>query len=304
MGFFSKLKNVLKKTKDSFSVKLCNLFKHNELNDDFYVELEEVLITGDVGVETSLEIIDELKEATKKEHIKEAKQAYDMLKSILLEKISIDKLSIESPCIITFVGVNGVGKTTTIGKIANYFKKQNKNVLLVAGDTYRAAASAQLQEWGDRNRLKVVSQGEGADPSAVVFDGIASAKAKKIDILLIDTAGRLHNKVNLMEELKKINRVKTKEWPEAQQLNFIVLDATTGQNAVQQVKAFQDSIGIDGIVLTKLDGTAKGGAVIGIINELQVPITFVGVGEKIEDIEEFNAEEYINELLDMEKEEN
>ncbi len=304
MGFFSKLKNVLKKTKDSFSVKLSNLFKHNELNDDFYDELEEVLITGDVGVETSLEIIDELKEATKKEHIKEAKQAYDMLKSILLEKISIDKLSIESPCIITFVGVNGVGKTTTIGKIANYFKKQNKNVLLVAGDTYRAAASAQLLEWGDRNKLKVVSQGEGADPSAVVFDGIASAKAKKIDILLIDTAGRLHNKVNLMEELKKINRVKTKEWPEAQQLNFIVLDATTGQNAVQQVKAFQDSIGIDGIVLTKLDGTAKGGAVIGIINELQVPITFVGVGEKIEDIEEFNAEEYINELLDMEKEEN
>ena len=304
MGFFSKLKNVLKKTKDSFSVKLSNLFKHNELNDDFYDELEEVLITGDVGVETSLEIIDELKEATKKEHIKEAKQAYDMLKSILLEKISIDKLSIESPCIITFVGVNGVGKTTTIGKIANYFKKQNKNVLLVAGDTYRAAASAQLLEWGDRNKLKVVSQGEGADPSAVVFDGIASAKAKKIDVLLIDTAGRLHNKVNLMEELKKINRVKTKEWPEAQQLNFIVLDATTGQNAVQQVKAFQDSIGIDGIVLTKLDGTAKGGAVIGIINELQVPITFVGVGEKIEDIEEFNAEEYINELLDMEKEEN
>ena len=304
MGFFSKLKNVLKKTKDSFSVKLSNLFKHNELNDDFYDELEEVLITGDVGVETSLEIIDELKEATKKEHIKEAKQAYDMLKNILLEKISIDNLSIESPCIITFVGVNGVGKTTTIGKIANYFKKQNKNVLLVAGDTYRAAASAQLQEWGYRNKLKVVSQGEGSDPSAVVFDGIASAKAKKIDILLIDTAGRLHNKVNLMEELKKINRVKTKEWPEAQQLNFIVLDATTGQNAVQQVKAFQDSIGIDGIVLTKLDGTAKGGAVIGIINELQVPITFVGVGEKIEDIEEFNAEEYINELLDMEKEEN
>lgn len=304
MGFFSKLKNVLKKTKDSFSVKLSNLFKHNELNDDFYDELEEVLITGDVGVETSLEIIDELKEATKKEHIKEAKQAYDMLKNILLEKISIDNLSIESPCVITFVGVNGVGKTTTIGKIANYFKKQNKNVLLVAGDTYRAAASAQLQEWGDRNKLKVVSQGEGADPSAVVFDGIASAKAKKIDVLLIDTAGRLHNKVNLMEELKKINRVKTKEWPEAQQLNFIVLDATTGQNAVQQVKAFQDSIGIDGIVLTKLDGTAKGGAVIGIINELQVPITFVGIGEKLEDIEEFNPDEYINELLDMEKEEN
>lgn len=304
MGFFSKLKNVLKKTKDSFSVKLSNLFKHNELNDDFYDELEEVLITGDVGVETSLEIIDELKEATKKEHIKEAKQAYDMLKNILLEKISIDNLSIESPCIITFVGVNGVGKTTTIGKIANYFKKQNKNVLLVAGDTYRAAASAQLLEWGDRNKLKVVSQGEGADPSAVVFDGIASAKAKKIDVLLIDTAGRLHNKVNLMEELKKINRVKTKEWPEAQQLNFIVLDATTGQNAVQQVKAFQDSIGIDGIVLTKLDGTAKGGAVIGIINELQVPITFIGIGEKLEDIEEFNPDEYINELLDMEKEEN
>ena len=298
MGFFSKISKVLKKTKESFSAKIKFLFKKSELDFDFYDELEEILITGDVGVETSLEIIDELKIRTKQNKVKTTNEAYDILKKILLEMVNIDKIELEYPCVITFVGVNGVGKTTTIGKLANYFKKQNKNVLLVAGDTYRAAASAQLNEWGNRNKLKVVSQGEGADPSAVVFDGISSAKAKNVDVLLIDTAGRLHNKVNLMEELKKINRVKTKEWPEAQQLNFIVLDATTGQNAIQQVEAFQDTIGIDGIVLTKLDGTAKGGAVLGILNELQVPICFIGLGEGLDDVAEFDAEEYVEVLLE------
>ena len=300
MGFFSKLSKVLKKTKDSFTAKLSNLFKRSELNLEFYDDLEEILITGDVGVETSLQIIDELRSRTKEQHVKMASEAYDILKDILIEMVSIDKVELEYPCIITFVGVNGVGKTTTIGKLAHYFKDKRKEVMLVAGDTYRAAASAQLIEWGNRNKIKVVSQGEGSDPSAVVFDGISSAKAKKVDVLLVDTAGRLHNKANLMEELKKINRVKEREWDNAQHLNFIVLDATTGQNAVQQVQAFKDSIGIDGIVLTKLDGTAKGGAVIGIINELQVPICYVGVGEKIEDIQEFNAEEYIASLLDKE----
>ena len=298
MGFFSKISKVLKKTKESLSVKIKHLFKRSELDLDFYDELEEILITGDVGVETSLEIIEQLKIRTKQNKIKTTEDAYDILREILLEMVDIEKLEIEYPCVITFVGVNGVGKTTTIGKLANYFKSKRKEVLLVAGDTYRAAASAQLTEWGNRNKLRVVSQGEGADPSAVVFDGISSAKAKGVDVLLIDTAGRLHNKANLMEELKKINRVKTREWEEAQQLNFIVLDATTGQNAIQQVEAFQDTVGIDGIVLTKLDGTAKGGAVLGIINELQVPICFIGLGEGLDDIAEFNAEDYVEALLE------
>ncbi len=303
MGLFSKLSKVLKKTKDAFTAKLSSLFKKSELNADFYDNLEEVLITGDVGVETSLNIVDELKARTKANHIKTASEAYDILKEIILEIVDSAAFELEYPCIITFVGVNGVGKTTSIGKLANYFKSKHKSVMLVAGDTYRAAASSQLIEWGNRNKIKVVSQGEGADPSAVVFDGISSAKAKNVDVLLVDTAGRLHNKANLMEELKKINRVKNKEWPEAQHLNFIVLDATTGQNAIQQVQAFKDSVGIDGIILTKLDGTAKGGAVIGIIDELQVPICYVGVGEGIDDIEEFNADSFVNELLNLDKEE-
>ena len=303
MGLFSKLSKVLKKTKDAFTAKLSSLFKKSELNADFYDNLEEVLITGDVGVETSLNIVDELKARTKANHIKTASEAYDILKEIILEIVDSAEFELEYPCIITFVGVNGVGKTTSIGKLANYFKSKHKSVMLVAGDTYRAAASSQLIEWGNRNKIKVVSQGEGADPSAVVFDGISSAKAKNVDVLLVDTAGRLHNKANLMEELKKINRVKNKEWPEAQHLNFIVLDATTGQNAIQQVQAFKDSVGIDGIILTKLDGTAKGGAVIGIIDELQVPICYVGVGEGIDDIEEFNADSFVNELLNLDKEE-
>lgn len=298
MGFFSKIANVLKKTKDSFTSKLSNLFKRSELNEEFYDELEEILITGDVGVETSLEIIDELKERTKEEHIKQASLAFEILKQIVIEKIDIEKIEFTYPCVITFVGVNGVGKTTSIGKIANYFLSKGKSVMFVAGDTYRAAASAQLTEWGNRNKVKVISQGEGADASSVVFDGIASAKAKKIDVLLIDTAGRLHNKANLMQELEKINRIKTREWEDALQLNYIVLDATTGQNAIAQVQAFSECIGIDGIVLTKLDGTAKGGAVIGIVNELQVPISFIGLGEGLKDIQEFNAEEFVQELLE------
>lgn len=297
MGFFSKIASVLKKTKDNFSKKLSNLFKRSELNAEFYDELEEILITGDVGVQTSLEIIDQLKYEIKENKIKTVKEAQEVLESVICEMVDIGELELSYPCIITFVGVNGVGKTTTIGKLANYFKKQGKNVMLVAGDTYRAAASNQLIEWGNRAKVKVVSQGEGADPSAVVFDGISSAKAKGVDVLLVDTAGRLHNKENLMEELKKINRVKNKEWQEAEHLNFIVIDATTGQNAISQVEAFKDSVGIDGIVLTKLDGTAKGGAVIGIINELQVPIVYIGLGEGLDDIDQFDTNHFVQELL-------
>ena len=298
MGFFSKLFNGLKKTKDAIGSKISNVFKRSELNDEFYDDLEETLITSDVGVETTLYIIDELKSRSKKEHIKEVDKAKMILKDIMLEILDVEKIDIQYPMIMTFVGVNGVGKTTTIGKLANYFVKNNKSVTLVAGDTFRAAASAQLNTWGERSKVRVVSQGEGADPGAVVYDGISSAKAKKCDVLLIDTAGRLHNKTNLMEELKKINRVKEREWSEANQLNLIVLDATTGQNAISQVEAFSESIGIDALILTKLDGSAKGGVILSIAYELQLPILFVGVGEGVDDIELFDANTFVDAIIE------
>ena len=297
MGFFSKLFNGLKKTKDAIGSKISNVFKRSELDDDFYDDLEETLITSDVGVETTLYIIDELKSRTKKEHIKEMDKAKIILKEIMLEILDVETIDIEYPMIMTFVGVNGVGKTTTIGKLANYFVKNKKSVTLVAGDTFRAAASAQLNMWGERSKVRVVSQGEGADPGAVVFDGISSAKAKNCDVLLIDTAGRLHNKTNLMEELKKINRVKEREWPEANQLNLIVLDATTGQNAISQVEAFSESIGIDALILTKLDGSAKGGVILSIAYELKLPILFVGVGEGVDDVELFDANTFVDAII-------
>lgn len=298
MGIFSKIKDSLLKTRNAIATKMSNLFTKSELDLDFYDELEEILITSDVGVNTTLFIIDELQKRVKEQHIRLAQDAREILKQIMIEILTVDELELFYPIVATFVGVNGVGKTTTIGKLANYYVRNKKNVVLVAGDTFRAAACSQLTEWANRSKVRVISQGEGADPSAVVFDGINSAKSKKCDVLLIDTAGRLHNKTNLMEELKKINRVKSKEWPEAQQLNFIVLDATTGQNAISQVEAFKDSVGIDGIILTKLDGTAKGGAILGIVHELNVPVMFIGVGEGIDDLELFDAESFVSAIID------
>ena len=296
MGLFSKLFSGLKKTKDAISNKFENLFK-KEINDDFYEELEEILYTSDIGVSATEKIIDEMKSRVKKEHIKTAEEAKQILRDIMEEILTIDKEDFEYPLIITVVGVNGVGKTTTIGKMAKYFQNQKKSVVLVAGDTFRAAATEQLCEWGKRNNVRVIAQGEGSDPGAVVFDGISSAKAKEIDVRIVDTAGRLHNKTNLMEELKKINRIKEREWPEAMQLNLLVLDATTGQNAVMQVEAFKEAIGIDGIVLTKLDGSAKGGVVLAIAEENELPIYFVGVGEKIDDLEEFDAKTFVEAIV-------
>lgn len=299
MGFFGKIFKALKKTKDALKFKLDQLFKRTEIDDEFYDELEELLITSDVGVKTTLHIIEKMQDEVYERKANTIEQAREILNEIIVEILDVeDKVEFEYPLIITIVGVNGVGKTTTIGKMAKYFTNNKKSVMLVAGDTFRAAASAQLIEWGNRNKVKVVSQGEGADPSAVVFDGISSAKAKKTDVLIIDTAGRLHNKTNLMDELKKINRTKSTNWPEAKLLNLIVLDATTGQNALLQVEAFKDAIGIDGIVLTKLDGSAKGGVVLGIAHEIGLPIYFVGVGEGIDDLEVFDSREFAEGLMD------
>ncbi len=280
-----------------FFEKIKYAFTKTELNDDFYDELESVLISSDMGVETALDIMDELKSVCKSKLIKDVERAQVELKNILIENLHSVEPNFECPLVITVVGVNGVGKTTTIAKMTKFFQNKKKSVMLVAGDTFRAAATEQLSNWADRLKVKVVKQGEGADPASVVFDAISSAKAKKTDVLIVDTAGRLHTKVNLMKELEKINNIISREYPEAKRLNLIVLDASIGQNSIAQVKAFKDSVQIDGIVLTKLDGTAKGGVVYPIINELKVPIIFTGFGEGVDDLELFNPTSFVEKIL-------
>lgn len=299
MGFFSKIKNGLKKTKDALITKLNSVFRGGDIDQDFYDELEFALVSSDMGVETTEKIISNLKDRLREKHIVKQEQAKEELKIILKEILLETKCQqFEYPLIITVVGVNGVGKTTTIGKLANYFKKQGKSVSLVAGDTFRAAATEQLVEWANRAGVKIIKHSEGADPSAVVYDGIASAKAKKTDVLIVDTAGRLHTKINLMEELKKIARIENREFPEAMKLNFIVLDATIGQNSLVQVQAFKDAVGIDGIVLTKLDGTSRGGIVFPIQEEIKVPVYFVGLGEGMDDLEVFDPTSFVDGILE------
>ncbi len=280
-----------------FFDKLKYIFKKSELDDDFYDELESLLVSSDMGVETALDIIDELKAVCKQKLIKEVDAASKELKTILISKLNQPKVEFNYPLIITVVGVNGVGKTTSIAKMAKYFLSQKKSVMLAAGDTFRAAATEQLSMWADRLKVKIVKQGEGADSAAVVFDAIASMKAKNTDVLIVDTAGRLHTKTNLMKELEKINNIIKREYPEAQKLNLIVLDASIGQNSIAQIKAFKDSVDIDGIILTKLDGTAKGGVVYPILNDLEVPIVFTGYGEKVDDLSLFDVEEFVDKIL-------
>ncbi len=297
MGLFGKIKSVLTKTRDGLSKKLNELF-NNKLGNDFYDELEDVLVSSDVSVNTAMEIVEEIKEEALEEKIKDKDYVIGLLKKSLKEDISFAKpLEIKYPAIIMVIGVNGVGKTTTIGKLAYKFTKEGKNVTIAAADTFRAAASEQLSVWADRAKVRIIKHAEGADASAVVFDAIISAKAKNTDILIIDTAGRLHVKDNLMEELKKMNRVAKREYPNANFYNLIVLDASTGQNAKNQVEVFNEAVGIDGIVLTKLDGTAKGGFIVSLSYELEVPVVYVGTGEGIEDIEEFNAEEFVESMF-------
>lgn len=297
MGFFKKIGDALKRTKEAFSRKLDSLFSGGEINDDFYEELTDILVSSDVGFTTSEEIVDRLRIYARKNKIRKAEEVKKALKTILAEIMEeVEPIKIEYPAIITVVGVNGVGKTTTIGKLAGYFKDNKKDVTLVAGDTFRAAASDQLTEWANRNKVRIVKHSEGADAAAVVFDGIQSAKAKKTDVLIIDTAGRLQTKTNLMEELKKIDKVITREYPEANRYNLIVLDATTGQNALSQIEHFNEYIKLDGIVLTKLDGTAKGGVVFSIAQDYNLPVVFVGTGEALGDIETFDAKEFVDNL--------
>ncbi len=295
MGLFSKLKQVLSKTRDGLSKKLNDLFAKDKLGDDFYDELEDILISADVSVKTTMEIVDEIRETAIKEKCKDKEYVVELLKTELFDTVNYaDPLKVETPAVIMVVGVNGVGKTTTIGKLANKFVKQGKSVTIAAADTFRAAASDQLSVWADRAKVRIIKHSEGSDASAVVFDAIESAKARKTDILIIDTAGRLHVKANLMEELKKMDRVVKREYPDAHYYKLIALDATTGQNAYNQVEVFNEAVGIDGIILTKLDGTAKGGFIISLSYELEVPVAFVGTGEKIDDIEDFDAKEFVD----------
>lgn len=298
MGFFSKLKEGLKKTKDNIGKKIFAAFSGRALDDDFYEELEEAMLTADMGVTATEQILDEFKDEVYREKITDTEKAKNLLKRIMVDSISYDIPDYDYPLVILLAGVNGVGKTTAIGKLANYFKSIGKSVVVAAADTFRAAASDQLEVWADRANVRIIKHKEGSDPASVVFDAISSAKARGDDVILVDTAGRLHNKKNLMDELKKIHKVIIRELPNVDYRSYIVLDATTGQNALSQVEIFSEAIDIDGIILTKLDGTAKGGVVMAISAEQEIPVVFVGVGEKIDDLLPFDPEEFVDAIFE------
>jgi len=301
MGFFDKLKNGLSKTKTSINEKINNVFStFRKVDEELLEELEEALIMSDVGMETSEKIISQLRDKIKKEKIEDADQVKEALRSIIKDILdSVDSsLHLETtPSVILVVGVNGVGKTTSIGKIANRLKKDGKKVVIAAADTFRAAAVEQLEIWANRVGCEMVKRKEGSDPASVVFDAIKITKERNADVLICDTAGRLHNKKYLMDELIKIKKIVDRELPNSSQEVLMVLDATTGQNAILQVKAFKETVDINGLILTKLDGTAKGGAVIGIVSENNMPIKFIGVGEQIDDMEKFDSTDFVNALI-------
>ena len=298
MGLFSKFKNALKKTREGLSNALSGLFSRNKIGNDFYDGLEEILIGADISVTTAEDIVDEIRAEAKHDKIKDKDFVTDLLKDVLEEKLTeADVLDIKYPAVIMLVGVNGVGKTTTVGKLANYFLSKGKTVTVAAADTFRAAAADQLTVWAERAKVRIVKHEEGSDPSAVVFDALTSAKAKGTDVVIIDTAGRLHVKAHLMEELKKMSRVVTRECPNANFYKMLILDATTGNNAISQAEIFNEAVDLDGIVLTKLDSSAKGGFVISLCSELQIPVVFAGVGERMEDLELFDPEDFIDAIL-------
>jgi len=301
-GFFKRLKEGLNKTRNAFTEKIDSVFSaFKKIDDELFDELEEALILADLGAETSMEIVEELRKRVKEEKITEADGAKELLQKIIADILKSDNQSLDlsgKPAVILVIGVNGVGKTTTIGKITAKLKAQGKSVILVAADTFRAAAIEQLEVWANRNGVPIIKHQEGADPGAVVYDAVFAAKSKDADVLIIDTAGRLHNKKNLMEELKKIFRIIDRELPEASKEVLLVLDATTGQNAVNQAEVFNEAAPLTGIVLTKLDGTAKGGIIISIKSKLAIPVKFVGVGEGIDDLQEFDPESFAKALFD------
>ena len=291
-GFFSRLKSI-------FS-------GHSAIDEDFYEELEETLIMGDMGITATEEVMEELRRQVKERHVKETEDCKELLKESIKEQMQVpeDAYDFENQqSVIMVIGVNGVGKTTSVGKLAAIYKKQGKRVLIAAADTFRAAAGEQLDEWAKRAGVEIISGAQGADPSSVIFDAVSAAKARNVDILLCDTAGRLHNKKNLMEELKKMNRIIDRDFPDAHRENLVVLDGTTGQNALVQAREFGETADLTGIILTKMDGTAKGGIAVAIHAELDIPVKYIGVGEKLEDLRKFDVQEYVDGLLEMKGEE-
>ncbi|MBE6975077.1 MAG: signal recognition particle-docking protein FtsY [Ruminococcaceae bacterium] len=301
MGFFDKIKAGLAKTRSALADTLGGVFTgFSEIDDDFYDELEECLILADLGVETAGKAVSRLRKVVKERHLKSAQEAKEALKEILVEMLNVGQTELDlstTPSVILVIGVNGVGKTTTIGKIATQLVKQGRNVLLVAGDTFRAAAADQLEVWAGRSGAGIVRQHEGADPASVVFDGLQAARARKSDVIIIDTAGRLHNKTNLMNELNKISRIVERELPDSAREVLLVLDGTTGQNGLIQAKTFKEIAGVTAVAVTKLDGTAKGGIVIAVSDSLQIPVKFVGVGEQAEDLMPFVARDFVEALI-------
>ena len=302
-GFFKKLVSGLTKTRDNIVHGIDNVFSgFSKIDDDFYEELEETLIMGDLGVNTTEEIIENLKEKVKENHIKDPADCKELLINTIKEQMDLGENAYEfenRKSIVLVIGVNGVGKTTSIGKLAAQLKAQGKKVVLAAADTFRAAAIEQLTEWANRSGVDIISQSEGSDPAAVIYDAISAGRARNADVIICDTAGRLHNKKNLMEELKKINRIIDKEMPEAYRENLIVLDGTTGQNALSQLKEFKEAADVTGIILTKMDGTAKGGIAVAIQAEYGIPVKYIGVGEHIDDLQKFNSQDFVNALFDI-----
>lgn len=306
-GFFGKLVAGLQKTRDNIISGMDSIFSgFSAIDDDFYEEIEETLIMGDIGIQTTMSIVEDLRKKVKEKGIKDPAECKQLLMDSIKEQMDLGENAYEyenRQSVLLIIGVNGVGKTTSVGKLAGQLKDDGKKVILAAADTFRAAAIEQLTEWANRAGVDIIAQQEGSDPAAVVYDAVAAAKSRRADVLICDTAGRLHNKKNLMEELKKINRIIDKEFPEAYRETLVVLDGTTGQNALAQARQFMEVADITGIILTKLDGTAKGGIAVAIQSELGIPVKYVGVGEKIDDLQKFNAEEFVNALFHVEEKE-
>lgn len=306
-GFFSRLKEGLNKTRDNIVAGIDAVFYGaSEIDEDFYEELEEILIMGDIGVNATNDIIERMKEEVKKRHLRQPSECRELLVESIREQMRVGETAYDfekKQSVIFIIGVNGVGKTTSVGKLAGILKSQGKKVLIAAADTFRAAAGDQLAQWAHRAGVDMIGGADGADPASVIFDAVNAAKARNVDVLICDTAGRLHNKKNLMEELKKMNRIIDREFPDAHRENLIVLDGTTGQNALSQAREFGEAADLTGIILTKMDGTAKGGIAVAIQSELNVPVKYIGVGEKIDDLQKFDADQFVNALFDVKSDE-